>query len=114
VSLGEVSVLIPGDIMQPAEKELVASAGDQLKSTVLIAPHHGSRTSSSEEFLAAVAPQAVLVSCADRPGSGIPHPQILQRYQGHGAGIYRTDRNGAVCLTTDGRQFAIATFLDSD
>jgi competence protein ComEC len=114
VSLGGISILIPGDIMRPAEKELIALAGDKLKSTVLIAPHHGSRTSSSAEFLAAVAPQAVLVSCADRPGSGIPHPQVLQRYASSGARIYRTDRHGAVRLTTDGRHVAIATFLDSD
>jgi competence protein ComEC len=114
VSLGGISILIPGDIMRPAEKELVGLAGEKLKSTVLIAPHHGSRTSSSAEFLAAVAPQAVLVSCADRPGSGIPHPQILQRYASGGARIYRTDRHGAVRLSTDGRHVAITTFLDPD
>jgi competence protein ComEC len=114
VSLGEVSILIPGDIMRPAEKELIALAGDKLKSTVLIAPHHGSRTSSSEEFLQAVAPQAVFISCSDRPGSGIPHPQILQRYRDRGAAIYRTDRNGAISLITDGRLLAISTFLGAD
>jgi competence protein ComEC len=112
VSLGVVSVLIPGDIMRPAEMELVALTGDQLKSTVLIAPHHGSRTSSSEEFLAAVAPQAVLVSCADRPGSGIPHPLVLERYERHGAQAYRTDRDGAIQLVTDGRRMSITPWLN--
>ena len=107
VSLGEVSVLIPGDIMRPAERELVALMGDKLKSSVLIAPHHGSRTSSSEEFLAAVAPQAVLISCGDRPGSGMPHLQILERYAAYGAQVYRTDRNGAIQLTTDGRSYRL-------
>jgi competence protein ComEC len=114
VSLGGISILIPGDIMRPAEKELAGLAGENLKSTVLIAPHHGSRTSSSAEFLAAVAPRAVLVSCGDRPGSGIPHPQILQRYADGGARIYRTDRHGAVRLSTDGRHVAITTLLDPD
>jgi len=113
VALGEVSVLIPGDIMRPAEKELVALAGDRLKSTVLIAPHHGSRTSSSEEFLAAVAPQAVFISCADRPGSGLPHPQTLERYAARKASIYRTDRNGAVQLTTDGRRYRIEPTVEN-
>ena len=113
-SFGEVSMLLPGDIMWPAEKELVAMAGDRLKSQVLVAPHHGSRTSSSEEFASAVAPQAVLISCADRPGSGIPHPQTLERYAARGARIYRTDRNGAIRITTDGHRFSISTFMDAD
>jgi competence protein ComEC len=110
-SFGEVSILLPGDIMRPAEKELVAMAGDRLKSRVLVAPHHGSRTSSSEEFVSAVAPQAVLISCADRPGSGIPHAQTLERYAARGAQIYRTDRNGAIRLTTDGARLVIEPFL---
>jgi competence protein ComEC len=110
-SFGEVSILLPGDIMRPAEKELVAMAGDRLKSRVLVAPHHGSRTSSSEEFVAAVAPQAVLISCADRPSSGIPHAQTLERYSARGARIYRTDRNGAIRITTDGERLAIEAFL---
>ena len=110
-SFGEVSILLPGDIMRPAEKELVAMAGDRLGSRVLVAPHHGSRTSSSEEFVSAVAPQAVLISCADRPGSGIPHAQTIERYTARGARIYRTDRNGAIRLTTDGVRLVIEPFL---
>lgn len=112
VALGEVSVLIPGDIMRPAEKELVARAGDRLKSTVLIAPHHGSRTSSSEEFLAAVAPQAVFISCADRPGSGLPHPHSLERYAARRLPVYRTDRHGAIRFTTDGRSYRIEATVE--
>jgi len=114
VSLGEVSVLIPGDIMRAAEKELVALAGDRLRSTVLIAPHHGSRSSSSEEFIRAVSPKAVLISCADRIGSGIPHSQVLQRYESARARVYRTDQQGAVQLTTDGHQVEIRPFLESN
>jgi competence protein ComEC len=107
VALGEVSFLIPGDIKQPAEKELVAMTGARLKSTVLIAPHHGSRSSSSEEFLRAAAPAAVLISSAGRPGSGMPHPQVLERYDRQGIRIYRTDRDGAVCVTTDGNEWSV-------
>jgi competence protein ComEC len=114
VLLGEVSVLIPGDIMRPAEKELVALAGDRLKSTVLIAPHHGSRSSSSEEFLRAVAPTAVLISCAGRPGSGMPHPSVLERYDMQGIRFYRTDRDGAIRVTTDGRHVSIIPYLNSN
>jgi len=114
VSLGEVSVLIPGDIMQPAEKELVAAAGERLKSTVLIAPHHGSRSSSSAELLRAAAPAAVLISSAGRSGSGMPHPRVLERYGQQGVRLYRTDRDGAVCVTTDGRELSITPYLNSN
>jgi competence protein ComEC len=58
-----------------------------------------------------VAPQAVLISCADRPGSGIPHAQTLERYTARGARIYRTDRNGAIRLATDGLRLVIEPFL---
>jgi competence protein ComEC len=111
VSLGEVSVLIPGDIRRPAEKELVGLAGAALQSTVLVAPHHGSRSSSSDEFLGAVVPQAVLISCANRPGSGLPHPLVLDRYSRRGARVYRTDRDGAIRLVTDGRHMSITPWL---
>jgi competence protein ComEC len=114
VSLGEVSVLMPGDIMLPAEKELAAAVGDRLKSTVLIAPHHGSRSSNSEELLAAAAPAAVLISSAGRPGSGMPHAQVLERYGRQGVRLYRTDRDGAVCVTTDGRELTITSYLNSN
>jgi competence protein ComEC len=114
VSLGEVSVLIPGDIMRAAEKELVALTGNQLKSTVLIAPHHGSRSSSSEEFIRVVSPKVVLISCADRMGSGIPHPQVLQRYESSSDSVYRTDQHGAVHLATDGHHVEATPFLRSN
>jgi competence protein ComEC len=114
LSLGEVSVLIPGDIMRPAEKELVVLAGDRLRSTVLIAPHHGSRSSSSEEFIRAVSPKAVLISCAERTAFGIPHPQVLQRYESARIRVYRTDQHGAVQLTADGHEVEIAPFLKSN
>jgi beta-lactamase superfamily II metal-dependent hydrolase len=53
----------------------------------------------------------VLISCADRPGSGIPHAQTLERYAAIGAQIYRTDRHGAIRITSDGERLAIEPFL---
>ncbi len=113
-SYGEVSILLPGDIMHPAEKELVALAGGRLKTSVLVAPHHGSRTSSSEEFLGVVQPQVVLISCAGRPGSGLSHPQVIERYAQVGVAVYRTDRHGAIRLATDGRRLRIEPFIPGE
>jgi competence protein ComEC len=109
VGLGAVSVLLPGDVMRQAERELARIAGDRLRSTVLTVPHHGSRDSSSEEFLSAVAPGTVVFSCADRGEFGLPHPLVLERYRDRGARIFRTDQDGAVRLTTDGRRLVVET-----
>ncbi len=105
VGLGAFSVLLPGDIQRPAEREIVRLAGEMLRSTVLTVPHHGSRTSSSEEFLEAVAPASAVFSCADREEFGLPHALVLERYRERGVQVYRTDRHGAVSLTTDGRSY---------
>jgi competence protein ComEC len=114
VGIGDHAVLLPGDIMHAAEKGLVRSAGGRLRSTVLLAPHHGSRSSSSEEFLRAVAPETVLISCRKRPGSGAPHPSVLERYRALGARVWRTDRDGALQVATDGRRLAVTACLRRD
>ncbi len=111
---GEVCVLIPGDIHHAAERDLVRRAGEGLKSAVLLAPHHGSRTSSSADFIAAVAPREVLVSCGGRAGSGPPHDEVLERYRAAGARVHRTDRHGALSLITDGRTYTIERYLESE
>jgi competence protein ComEC len=99
--------------MQAAEKGIVRAAGDRLRSSVLLAPHHGSRTSSSEEFVRAVAPEAVLISCGGRPGSGMPHPVVLERYRTQGAQVWRTDRDGALRVVTDGRRLRVEPALNA-
>jgi competence protein ComEC len=112
VGLGSHAVLIPGDVMQAAEKGIVRAAGDRLRSSVLLAPHHGSRTSSSEEFVRAVAPEAVLISCGGRPGSGMPHPVVLERYRAQGARVWRTDQGGALRVVADGRCLRVESALN--
>ncbi len=110
VSYGEVSFLFAGDITTSAERELVELADGRLSSTVLIVPHHGSRSSSSQPFLEKVDPQMAVVSCSRNSRFNFPHPEIIQRYKDLGAGIFRTDLNGAVRLSTNGRQIRINTF----
>ena len=111
VSMGSTSFLFPGDIMAAAEKELVGLAGKKLNSTVLIAPHHGSRSSSSTVFLGEVNPEVIVVSSGRKSRFKLPHPTILKKYQHHGYSIFRTDINGAVSLSTDGQQLEIKPFI---
>jgi len=107
VTLGSTSLLFPGDIMAAAEKELVEVLGAKLSSSVLIAPHHGSRTSSSRIFLDAVSPEVVIISSGENHRFQLPNPEVLNRYEQGGYRIYRTNRDGAVCLSTDGQDLVI-------
>jgi competence protein ComEC len=111
VSIGSTSFLFPGDIMAAAEEELVAIAGKDLNSTVLIAPHHGSRSSSSTVFLSEVNPEVIVVSAGRQSRFKLPHHAILKKYEDHGYSIFRTDINGAVFLSTDGQQLDIEPFV---
>ena len=105
------SVLLSADIEADVETVLVAAAagtagtaGASLKSDVLIAPHHGSKTSSTEAFLAAVKPDIVVIPVGYRNRFRHPAPEVLARYNHGGAQILRTDAMGAVSLrfTRDG------------
>jgi competence protein ComEC len=112
VSMGSKSFLFPGDIMAAAEKELVGMAGRRLDSTVLLAPHHGSRSSSSTAFLGEVNPEVIVISCGHRSRFNLPHPIILKKYHAYGYEIFRTDLNGAVLLSTDGQRLEINPFIE--
>jgi len=87
------SMLLTGDIERAAEAVLATSVP---KSDVLLVPHHGSRTSSSEEFIAAVAPRWALVPAGYRNRFGHPAREVLERYAGAGIPLLRTDLDGAL------------------
>jgi len=113
-TLRSISILFPGDIMAEAEEELVHIAGDKINSTVLIAPHHGSSTSSSQAFLKAVDPEVVIVSSGRNNRFKFPHRESLMRYENQGCSIWRTDISGAIRLATDGRDFTIKAMGDAN
>ncbi|MBW2572377.1 MAG: MBL fold metallo-hydrolase [Deltaproteobacteria bacterium] len=106
-SFGSESFLFPGDIKTRAEYELVSTAGDKLNSTVLLVPHHGSKTSSSDWFVKTVNPAVVVISSGWRSRFGFPHPSVLKRYQKIGCRVLGTARNGAISMSTDGRTLTI-------
>jgi len=110
ISYGETSILLPADISARAEYALMKKRYD-LKSDILLVPHHGSRTSSSPGFIRKVSPRAVVFSCGSDPYSRLPHPLVLRRYEKFGAGIFRTDRDGAVTFRTDGKDLSWKRFV---
>jgi competence protein ComEC len=87
------SMLLTGDIESSVEAALHEKA---LKADVLLVPHHGSRSSSSREFIAAVAPRWAVVAAGYRNRFGHPSGEVLERYRAAGAALLRTDRDGAV------------------
>ena len=92
------SILLPGDIEKTAEDMLVKIASPMLAADVLVAPHHGSKTSSSEGFIQAAHPAVVIYTMGYRNRYRHPHPAIVERYQAMHAKAYRSDENGALIM----------------
>jgi competence protein ComEC len=111
VVFGKHTFLFPGDIMAMGEKALVDSNGGELKSDVLLVPHHGSATSSTPLFLSHVDPQTAIISAGWKNRFGFPHANVLKRYQAMDCSVYRTDIHGAVRIWTDGESMKIRGML---
>ncbi len=112
ISGGGTSFLLAGDIGRPAEADILAS-GIAVRAEVLKAPHHGSATSSSPEFLAAVSPSIVIITVGEGNRYGLPSPAVVAAYEAAGAKVLRTDVHGAVEIrASPGRVPAIRTALD--
>jgi competence protein ComEC len=89
-------ILIAGDIEARSERELLAVDASKLRADVLVVPHHGSTTSSTPEFVAAVQPKIAVFTSGYRNRFGHPRPEVLQRYIDQGSRLLRSDRHGAV------------------
>jgi competence protein ComEC len=98
VSTQDASMLLTGDIERAAEEAILRMNPSSVRSDVLLVPHHGSRSSSSREFIDAVAPRWAVVPVGYRSRFGHPAREVLQRYQDAGAEVLRTDRDGAVTV----------------
>jgi competence protein ComEC len=104
ISNRQHSFLLTGDIQQTAESHLVERYGNDLASEVLVAPHHGSKTSSSQSFIEQVRPERVLIPAGYRNRFGFPHLSVMQRYEKLQANIFSSANNGAISLKTDGAE----------
>ena len=103
LTYGDVRILFTGDIGRKVELQLVES-GKDLRAGIIKVPHHGSKTSSSAEFLDAVRPQYAIFSLGQRNRYRFPSEMVVERYRERGCRILRTDRLGAIRLRTDGRR----------
>jgi len=96
------SILLTGDIEKPAEAYLVAHAALQLPATILIAPHHGSQTSSTQDFVTAVHPNTVFFPVGYKNRYQFPSKIVVARYQQAGTAMFDTAKSGAIMVGAGG------------
>jgi competence protein ComEC len=102
------ALLLTGDIEAKDEAALLGRHGDRLVADVLLPPHHGSRSSSSPDFLAGVSPRLTLVSAGYRNRFGHPAVEVVERIEKSGVAIRRTDAEGALTLRFGGSDISVA------
>jgi competence protein ComEC len=107
---GSQSILLPGDIERPSERQIL-SENQSVGAAFLKVAHHGSKTSSTEAFLCAVHPAFAAISVGRNNPFGHPSPEVLERLHADGVRVYRTDLDGAITAATDGRTVTVTTFL---
>jgi len=105
---GDVLIVLPGDIEAAAES-MLAPVAVRGPITIVQAPHHGSKSSSSEPWVRALEPAVVVMSVGRGNRFGHPARDVIARYRDWGASVFRTDQDGAVTVTTDGRTADVRT-----
>jgi competence protein ComEC len=104
------SLLLTGDIEKNAEAWLIKHASKQLRSDVLVAPHHGSNTSSTLGFLQHVSPDFILIPAGYRNRFSLPHQAVLKRYQTINAMVFNTANEGALNVRLSSEKIEIESF----
>jgi competence protein ComEC len=113
VRVGDVRMLLVGDAERPEENWLLARDSLVLRADILKVGHHGSGTSSSDRFLAAVQPRLALVSVGAGNSYHLPTPAIMRALAAHGAQVLRTDRVGGIVVRTDGHRIHVEAAGDT-
>ena len=105
---GEQSFLLTGDIEAGAERRMLASG--TISSTVVKVPHHGSKTSSTAEFVAAANARYAVVSAGRRSQFGHPHKEVIERWQAANSALLSTAQNGTITFVTNGSGLRVTSY----
>lgn len=111
ITYGDIKFLITGDLVSEIEADMLRENID-VSSTVLKVGHHGSKTSSSEEFLRAVNPKVAVICVGYGNNFGHPRAEVIEKLEKINAKIYRTDLDGLIKFTTDGKILTVKKFAD--
>ena len=106
--MGDFSILFPGDISLSGEKQLIEN--EDAASTMLLSPHHGSKTSNSRDFLSAVHPRFMLVSASQGRSMFFPHPGLERQCSSLGIAMLTTARSGTITAVTDGSHLRLSGY----
>jgi competence protein ComEC len=109
VRYGSRSFLLTGDVERPIEREMLAQ-NEVAATDVLKVAHHGSRTSSTDDFLDAAHPAFALISDGVDNSYGHPNRDVLERLANHHTAVFRTDQQGLITVLTDGRHLSVEAF----
>ncbi len=104
---GDASVLLQGDSISSIEQYLLELDGDYLKADILKAGHHGSKTSSIEEYVAKVSPKWAVISSGENNSYGHPHKETIQTMNKLKIPTYSTCNNGTILFESDGKSFVL-------
>ncbi|MGI8670894.1 MAG: ComEC/Rec2 family competence protein [Aridibacter sp.] len=106
---GSREFLLTGDIEKETEKELLENPAF-LKSDIVKVAHHGSRTSSTQEFIEATKTEYAIIPVGRKSRFGHPHKEIVERWKNSGAKVLTTGERGTITISTDGKNLEIQTF----
>jgi len=110
VSTGQQSVLLTGDIEKLSESRLLKLHPNELPATLLVVPHHGSRSSSTQAFVDAVHPRYAMFTSGYLNRFGHPRAEVVERYRAAGSEVLRSDEDGAVSIRMDARDFQVERY----
>jgi competence protein ComEC len=113
ISIGEQRILLTADIEKKSEARLINKHADKLYTTLLVAPHHGSKTSSTLEFIAATLPDYAVFTAGYRNRFGHPRQEVVQRYTDSGAVVMRSDQDGAILVDMDAQSLHIERYRET-
>ncbi len=112
LSFGQFDMLLTGDVEGEGEKSLIRS-GSLERMEILKVAHHGSKNSSSDEFLRMVQPSAAIISAGVDNRYGHPHRETMERLEGSGCNVYSTQDHGTITVESDGKKVEITGFLSA-
>jgi competence protein ComEC len=110
IGAGPHSVLLAGDIERLSEQRMLTLHRDKLSATLLVAPHHGSKSSSSQAFVDAVHPRHIVFTAGYRNRFGHPREEVVERYRAAGSEVLRSDEDGAVSIVMDAGEFKVERY----